>query len=262
MSNTAVVTPVAAATAGGGGIVMLVGGCILGLAAAAAWVCKETEEDRKAVEEYRAARQRDLLEDPLRTTDMKTAHEAWPLLKAESLHISNPETLVQSAQRLGYRLAPLVDVKKPLRHQPHIFLEKPSGERLAISYDTDRRIVLTTAGDDSRLRHLVRQHTLDRALDHLAKKGLTVQTATLANGEVQILAREKTSRRRDGLAEIKAQVRNDGTAWIDVDRLHGNRCQKIVQEFAEAVGGQVTEMKMKALSFQLPGEPAKTRIEV
>jgi len=262
MSNTAVVTPVADSTGGAGIAATMIGGCILGIAAAAVWLSQETEQDRKAVEEYREARRRELLENPLGRTDLRTVHEAWPQLRAESLYISNPETLVQSAQRLGYRLEPLADVKKPLRYQPHIFLQKPSGERLAISYNEDRRVVLTTAGDDSRLRHLVRQHTVDRALDHLQKKGLSIQTATLSNGEVQILAREKTNQRRDGLAEIKAQVRNDGTAWIDVDRLQGNRCNEIVQEFAEAVGGQVTEMKMKAVSFQLPGEPAKTNIKI
>ena len=50
MSNTAVINPVA-----------LVGGCIVGLVEAASWVCQETEEDKKAVTEYREARKRELL---------------------------------------------------------------------------------------------------------------------------------------------------------------------------------------------------------
>ena len=89
-----------------------------------------------------------------------------------------------------------------------------------------------------------------------------MQTATLSTGEVQILAREITNKRQDGLAEIKAKVLNDGTALIDVDRLQADRCHEIVKEFAEAIGGQVTEMKMKSASFQLPGEPARTNIKV
>lgn len=263
MSNTTVVAPVAVAAGGVGIAAALVGGCIVGLVAAASWVCQETEEDRKAVAEYHQSRRKELLENPqphIAKFDM--IHEAWPQLKAESLYMKNPDTLVQSAQGIGYRLEPLADTKRPLKEQPYIFLRKPTGERLAISFNQDRQIVLTTAGDDLRLRHLVRQHTVDRALDHLQKKGMTIQTAKLANGELQILAKEQTNKHGDGLAELKAQVRNDGTAWIDVDRLQGNRCQEIVQEFAEAVGGKVIDTKMKVASFQLPGESAKTNIKV
>jgi hypothetical protein len=256
MSNTAVVTPVAGITT------TIIGRGMRGIAAVATWLCQETEQDRKAGEEYREARRRELLENPTHTTDLKMIPEALPQFTWQSLCISNPETLVQSAQRLGYRLEPLVDAKKPLKHQPHIFLQKPSGERLAISYNEDRLIVLTKAGGDSRLRHLVRQHTLDCALEHLEKKGMRIQTAVLSNGEAQIFAREKTDQHQDGLAQIRAQLNNDGTAWIDVDHLQSNRCREIVQDFADAIGGQVTEMKMKVVSFQLPGEPAKTSIKV
>lgn len=263
MSNTGIVDPVAAAADGVCIAAELVGDCIVELAAAASWLCQETEKDRKAVTKYREAKRRELLgKSAMNNARFETIREAWPQLKAESLYIKNADTLVLAAKTLGYHLEPLADTKKPLRHQPHIFLQKPTGERLAIGFNKDRRIVLATTGDDSRLRHLVRQHTLDRSLDHLQKKGMSVRTATLSTGEVQILAREKTNKRRDGLAEIKAKVRNDGSVLIDVDRLQGNRCHEIVQDFAEAVGGQVTEMKMKTACFQLPGEPAKTTIKV
>lgn len=262
MSNTAVVSSVNESSGNGSVGESVIGGCILGIASVAAWLCQETDEDRKAVSEYREARRRELLQRPFTAMDLQSVHQAWPKLKAESLHLSNPETLIQSAQHLGYRLEPLVDKHKPLINQPHIYLQKQSGERMALSFDKDRRIVLTTAGEDLRLRRLVRQHTLDQALVHVQKKGMQVRTATLPNGEVQILAREQNNRNRDGAAEIKVQVRNDGSAWIDVDRLQGKRCVEIVREFAEAVGGKVTETNMKDASFQLPGEPAKTNVKV
>ena len=264
MSNTAVIQSVSdAAEDVSRAACAMIGGCVVGIAVAADWLGQETEQDRKAVDEYREARRRELLENPMCKTDVKTVRAIWPQLKTESLQISNPEKLVKSAQRLGYCLEPLADVKKPLTEQPYIFLQKPTGERLVISYNQDRRIMLATSGKDSRLRHLVRQHTLDCALDHLQKKGMKIQTATLSNGEVQILAREKTSKRRQhGSAEIRAKVRNDGSAWIDVDRLQTDRCHEIVKDFAEAIGGKVTEMKMKTASFQLPGESAKTNIKV
>ena len=235
----------------------------VGLVAAVSWVCQETDEDRKAVDEYREARKQELLKKrTMKTVRLDTFRKVWPELKSESLHIKNPESLVLAAKSLGYHLEPLADTKKPLKRQPHIFLQKPTGERLAIGFKKDRRIVLITAGEDSRLHHLVRQHTMDRALDHFKKKGMSMKTATLSTGEVQILAREKTNKRQDGSAEIKAKVLNDGTALIDVDRLQGSRCHEIVQDFAEAIGGQVTEQKTKSVSFKLPGEPARTTIKV
>jgi hypothetical protein len=252
MSNTAVVNPVAA-----------IGDCIVGLVAAATWVCQVTDEDRKAVNEYQDARKREQLKSrTMKAIRFDTFRKVWPDLKSASLHIKKPDTLILAAKNLGYHLEPLADAKKPLKQQTHIFLKKPTGERLAIGFKKDRRIVLISAGDDSRLHQLMQRHTMDRALDHLQKKGMSIKTATLSTGEVQILAREKTNEHRDGMAEIKAKVRNDGSVLIDVDRLQSNRCHEIVQEFAEAVGGQVTELKMKTACFKLPGEPAKTNIKV
>jgi hypothetical protein len=252
MSNTAVINPVA-----------LVGGCIVGLVEAASWVCQETTEDKKAVTEYREARKRELLGmSMMKAVRFDRFRKVWPELRAKSLYIKTPDTLVQAAKNLGYHLEPLADTKKPLKQQAHIFMQKPTGERLAIGFKKDRRIVLISAGEDSRLNQLVQRHTLDRSLDHLKKRGMAIQTATLSTGEVQILARETTNKHHDGLAEIKAKVLNDGTALIDVDRLQTDRCHEIVKDFAEAIGGQVTEQKTKSLSFQLPGEPAKTKIKV
>jgi hypothetical protein len=261
MSNSSVVTPVDIRDYGLGEI--LIGACFWGVKEAVYWACQETDEDRKAVAEYKEAKLRELLAKPtMKTVRLDSFRKVWPQLKSESLHIKNPDSLVLAAKSLGYQLEPLADTKKPLKQQPHIFLQKPTGERLAISFKKDRRIVLITAGEDSRLRQLVHRHTVDRSLAHFKKKGMSVQTATLPNGEVQILAREKTNKHGDSLAEIKAKVRNDGSALIDVDRLQTDRCHEIVKDFAEAVGGQVTEQKMKTASFRLPGEPAKTNIKV
>jgi len=252
MSNTAAVNPVAS-----------IGDCIDGLVSAASWVCQVTDEDQKAVNKYQEARKRELLKSrTMKVVRFDTFRKVWPELKSESLHIKKPDTLILAAKNLGYHLEPLADVKKPLKQQPHIFLRKPTGERLAIGFKKDRRIVLISAGDDSRLHQLMHRHTMDRALDHFKKKGMTVTTATLPTGEVQILAREESNKHKDGLAEIKAKVLNNGAALIDVDNLQGSRCHEIVQEFAEAVGGQVTEQKMKTACFKLPGEPARTNIKV
>jgi len=253
MSNTAVVNPVAP-----------VGDSIVGLVAAVSWVCKETDEDKKTVAEYREARKRELLKKKttMKAVRFDTFRKVWPQLKEKSLYIKNPDTVLLAAKNLGYHLEPLADTKKPLRQQPHIFLQKPTGERLAIGFKKDRRIVLITAGEDSRLSQLLHRHTLDRSLDHFKKKGMSVQTATLSTGEVQILAREKTDANQDASAEIKAKVLNDGSALIDVDRIQTDRCHEIVKDFAEAMGGQIMVQKKKSANFMLPGEPVRTNVRV
>jgi len=89
----------------------------------------------------------------------------------------------------------------------------------------------------------VRQHTVNRAVEHLTSKGMGGQTAKLASGKVQILARERDHSRRGGAAEIKAQVHLDGTALVDVDKMRGNRWEEIVRYLALAVGGEVSGMR-------------------
>jgi hypothetical protein len=90
---------------------------------------------------------------------------------------------------------------------------------------------------------------------------MDVRTATLPNGEVQILAREQSGQ-RDGAAVIKTQVLADGTAWVDIDKIRGSRCQQIVQQIADTVGAEVRSCDKKDAFFQLPGEPTKTNVKV
>lgn len=179
-----------------------------------------------------------------------------------ALHLRDAESFLRSAEKLGYQREPLLQPSGPLAEQPAILLRSATGDRLAIGRNTKGRLVILTAGDRQRVQTLVRQHTVDRAVEHLAKRGMNVQTATLANGEVQIVARERDASRRGGPAELKTQVRTDGTAWVDVDCVRGNRCENIVSELAQAIGGEVSSMTKKAAYFQLPGEPTKTRVKI
>ncbi|MCA1614087.1 MAG: hypothetical protein LC800_08035 [Acidobacteria bacterium] len=168
---------------------------------------------------------------------------------------------MRTAESLGYRVEPLAPSSVSLAEQPQILLRRASGERLAIARNDAGRLVVHTAGDRRRVQALVRQHTVERAVEHLTSKGMGVQTAKLASGEVQILARERDRSRRGGAAEIKAQVSVDGIALVDVDKVRGNRCEEIVRDLAQAVGGEVSGMRKKDSYFQLPGEPAKTEVK-
>lgn len=268
MSNTSRVTPydssaVSAAVGAGLGLAAVcVVGAAAGAIAVARWLAEETPEDRAAMDRIKEERRRERLNSPTVTVARAGARRALPRLNTVALHLRDPEALIRSAEKLGYQREPLVQPSSTLAEQPLVLLHGAAGERLAIERNAKGRLVVHTAGDRSRVQTLVRQHTLDRAVEHLASKGMAVQTATLANGEVQILAREKDASRRGGAATVKTQVRTDGTAWVDVDCIRGNRCENVVSELAQAIGGEVASVAKKDAYFQLPGEPTKTRVRV
>ena len=270
-----------------------VGAVCVGAANAVRWLSEETPEDCAAVEMLKEVRRQERLHTasgvimpqcthPLRSvsagipsrvsksishpklviassrTPVRANVESLKLTTA-SLHLRDTESLVRSAEKLGYRVAkPAVSKADDSR----ILLARATGERLALGRDTSGSLVLQTAGQQERIQSLMRQHTLDRAVEHLKSRGMTLQTATLANGEVQILAREQRANRRGGAAELKTQIRADGTVLVDVDKVKGGRCEGIVRDLADAVGGEVSRMKKKDSFFQLPGEPAKTKVRI
>lgn len=282
MSNTSKVTPYDTTSAqstpatgtgvaescavGAAAAAVVAAACIVGMGvgavALARWLAPETPEDRASLDRLKEERRHERLGSRTAATNPgKTPAE--PLrLDTVGLHLRDPESLVRSAEKLGYRMEPLAHLSVPPAGQPPILLRHDSGERLAIGRNAKGRLVVCTAGDRRHIQALVRQHTLDRAVEHLAGKGMSVQTKTLPSGEVRILARERDAGRRDGAAEVKAQVHTDGTAWVDVDCIRGNRCETLVSELAQTIGGEVSSMTKKSAYFQLPGEPAKTRVKV
>ena len=52
----------------------------------------------------------------------------------------------------------------------------------------------------------------------------------------------------------------DRLVGVDIDGIRGTRCENIVTEFAQAVGGQITGQQKNEAYWQLPGEPVKTRV--
>jgi hypothetical protein len=263
MSNTSSVTPYDSTTSAGSStsIADAAVACAAGVVAISRWLSEETEDDRGALERLKSERQRELLGGS-RPTPLLGAHRDSLNITTVGLQLRNPKSLIHTAERLGYRVETLTHSSLSLPDQPQILLRRASGERLAIACGETGRLVVHTAGDRRRVQDLVRQHTVDRAVEHLASKGMGVRTAKLASGEVQILARERDSGSRGGAAEVKAQINVDGTALVDVDKVRGNRCEEIVHDFAQAVGGEVSDMTKKDSYFQLPGEPAKTEVKV
>jgi hypothetical protein len=270
MSNTSTVTPYSASTSssessgvGAGLAAACVIGAVVGVVSVARWLAQESEEDKEALTKLKKDRGRELLADSAngKIASEKSQDELQRITTVD-LRMRNPESIVKTAEKLGYRLQSISQPSASLRTESPILLERASGERLAIARNSAGRLAVHTVGERRRIQDLVREHTVERAREHLTAKGMTVQSAQLPNGEVQILAREQAMSGRGGAAEIKAQVRVDGTALVDVDKVQGKRCEEIVQELAQAVGGEVSDMRMKSSYYQLPGEPTKTQVKV
>ena len=218
------------------------------------WLVKAPEPTPEQLAEMRELEQ----EYHLQIGEMESLET--PELKSLSLHLDDSQALVSAAAGLGYQLVQSPSFSLSDEVSP-VLLERSDGERIAITRNDQGRLAIHTAADQGVLHALMRQHTEDRVLSHLDSKGMVFRTARLANGEMQILSQEPNAGWIGGAAEIKAQIRTDGTAWVDIDRCQGRRCEDIVQQIASAVGGKVTGTEKKDAWFQLPGEPARTRVK-
>jgi hypothetical protein len=154
MSNTSTVSPYLSETASSGASVVAdatesvfaVGtACVIAAAAGsvvvAQWLAAETPEDRIVREKSKVEQRKDRLS---RRTQIDINHDSGVqgLLTSVSLCLRDPETLVRSAEGLGYRVEPLDAPTMPLQSQPHILLRSSSGERLAISRDHAGRVLV------------------------------------------------------------------------------------------------------------------------
>lgn len=177
-----------------------------------------------------------------------------------NLNQNDPKMLVNSAKKLNYRIVNTKEHSLKNASAP-ILLEKDSGDRLAITINSFGRLSIHTAGDQTLLHNLISRHTQDKVQDFLIAKGMQYETARLSNGEIQILAREADAGHVGEAAEIKAQVRSDGTTIVDIEKCRGPRCQDIVDQLANATGCRVTGTTKKGAWFQLPGEPTKIKVK-
>ena len=218
------------------------------------WLQEELQADNSANENLKRELRRERLSSIKRSLPLKPERA----VQSVDLHVRNSVHLVRAAEKLGYRAKslPKLGTSKP------ILLQNTAGKRIAVTRNARGSLTLHTAGERNRIHSLVRQHTLDRTFDFLKKTNMKVKAENLADGQVQILASEQQNGSRHGAAELKVQVRNDGTAWVDVDKVKGNHCEKIVADFAQSIEAQATGSRKKEAYYQLPGEPAKTRARI
>jgi hypothetical protein len=258
MSNTSTVTPYdsVGTAVSSSAIGALAGACV----AVSNWLMEETPEDRAAVEARRAERRRELLGLDLPKPEL-TLPLCEPLqLHTAHLHQREMEPLLRAAEKLGYRREPLTGLGGQAVEQP-LLLRGARGERLAVTRNRKGALDISTRGTQDPIQALVRQHTVDRAVEHLSATG-QVQSHVLPNGEVQLQARESNMGQPGGQAVISVQIHQDGSLWADVDQIRGRRCKELVDKLAQAVGGEVVESVQKEAFYQLPGEPTKTRLQL
>ena len=259
MSNTSTVSPYAEPGSGPADVstdaAVVVLGAAAGIAAVCSWLAEETAHDRAAHARASTARRRE-------RNFHAGAPPAPPAISSVDLHLRDARTLLRAAERLGYRPERAVPTTGPLRDRAPILLRSAAGERLAIERTGEGRLRIHSPAGRERVHALVRQHTVERVAEHLTGRGMTVQRAPLAGGEVQLLAREQDPGRGGGAAVVKAEVRSDGTAWLDINQVRGTRCEQIVAGVAEAMGGEVCQVARKDAYFQLPGEPTRTRVKL
>lgn len=286
MSTTTDLNPVgdiaevgaAAAVGVAAGGVALVGAGV----AAAAWLLEETADDRAMKAALGAApamvrsgppplRAPMLAATAAPNSTTRVAQSPLPVTAAAKvttvrLHARNAAHVIRAAEAMGYTPVPVAAAAQlqsqiPTSAAAPLLLANARGERLAIGLTERGQVFVQTAGPRARAQAVVRQHTTERAVTHLASRGMAVQTAQLPSGELQILAREQPGTRSDGRAEVKAQVRNDGSVFVDVDKIRGNRCDIIIGELAVAVGAPVNPGRKKASYYEEPGEPTRPNVK-
>lgn len=251
MSNTATVTPYDANTNLEEGssevsaaIGAVIGGAIVG---AVAILSEETDADREAVARLR---------EQQRTERLQAAKPAQL-----ALHISDTHSLILAAEKLGYKreaiTSPAVDVK---RTRP-VLLRDSTGKQLVLLTKKKGTVVASLQGV-SPIQALVRQHTLSTTKRFLEEKYKDVTAKSLANGDIEIQAREQATNEAGGQATITTQVRKDGRVEIDVDCVKGSRCEAIVNDYADAIGGKDTGTRKKEAFWELPGESTKTKVRI
>ena len=262
MSNTSTVTPYSGNvnTTATGSIAGTLAGtaavCIAGAGVATVmagkWLMEQNPEERMFHEEERLREAKGMPRQHLIPEMNRIA--------SVPLAVQNHGSLIQAAGNIGYRLEKHTAATLNKEGAALFPLINNNGNRLLLEKTATGNLVVHAPHNDRVIQQLMRQHTVDAAMRHFAAKGMQVQKHTLTNGELEIRAEETpVIRGNRDKASIKAQVQQNGAVIVDVDRVKGNRCEQIVSEFAEAIGGDVVGMKKKDAYFQLPGEPVKTQ---
>lgn len=175
-------------------------------------------------------------------------------LKRVPLKLTTSDTLITSATHLGFRVEAANLPTVTHNCLKALTLTKPSGQSLTITRGTTGRLILETSGNTSTIETLVQRHTVDQALNHLKKECTSVQIKKHRDGSYVIQGKEKNQSQKDGIAQIKTHVSNNGIATVDISGVKGKRCDKIVKGITKAIGGECVKSRKKSEYYQIPVE--------
>jgi hypothetical protein len=271
MSNTSSITPyesVTTATVTTGdntnsgiaeGITTCIGGAAVAGLAVAAWLCDETDREKKLKAEARQTRLRQQVQSVKNSVHLDSGRSGGTSLTQMDLKIRKADPLVQAAISLGFSPAPLTDSLKPSARRPFVLLENPKGERIAITKNANQRIAIHTSKPEVAAR-IVKQHSMERLANYFNTHNFNPATVQLPNGETQVIARGTMS--PQGLPVVRTEVKDTGELAVDIDCLNGNACERIASEIAKAVGGEVVSSQRKPEYYAKPGEVVKPRVRL
>lgn len=176
---------------------------------------------------------------------------------AVRLHLTEADSIVRAATALGYSAVPPASPTLAAGRSV-VLMQNGAGERIALQ-TTNGRVVL--AGSVLPVIHAVmRERTVQAVRQHLNTKWAGVTTRTLANGVLEIGAREVQAPAGSSPATLSVRIEADGRSHLDIDHVKGNRCEKILKEYVVGTGGKATTIKKKSAYFQMPGEPARVKV--
>lgn len=185
-------------------------------------------------------------------------------LAAVRINVSQagPQNLLDAAQALGFAPIKPVSLQKCDLRKP-VELQDQKGRRLAVQL-TGNRLALISENGRAPINDVVRRLTLDNTRRHLeAFGGGHVTSRQLLNGEIELTATEVKAK-PDGAAAITARVDKTGVAHLDISNVRGGRCEKVLADFAQSVGGNAKNKKLKAAYYDdpsAPGEPARVKLK-
>lgn len=242
MSNTATVTPYAEnSTSTTGALGAAAGVVITGGVALAKFLWTETEQDRAANAHYQQQRRDEMLLS-CRPTQLSVVG-------------NDLQGMIAAAKTLGYSI--VGDAGASLT-----CMRDSTGHRIAMEARADRLELFGNA-DVTKLQSIVRERTVSAAMSHLNKlSGNHAQIRRGSDGSLELQAHESAAAGRvGGPARITAQISKEGAVTLDIENVKGNRCEKVLADFASAVGGSVKNKKIKSFYYQqLPGEPTTIKL--
>ena len=219
----------------------------------------DTDEDRAIDQQAKQARNRQLYKDVARARTIS----APPVVSIE-LHMKTADSLMRCVGNAGYKV--VQEVQR--LHTDILIIQSPKGDRVAVEQMHHGGVRLYAAHSKAKIDEIMRRHTVERAIEHLAGSGLLVTRKDLPNGEVQLLARKsgplselpKRGSSPEGNEELHAQIHRDGSTVLDVVDVKGPRCEEIAKNFAAATSGQITCTNRKGDYYCLPGELRRERV--